>query len=77
MAICGYALCIAFSSRLPLRLGPDVLSRRAHRTRRRGAQPGNQDNEPHAGDQATAREAMRQEVISLAASSLPRGLWPV
>ena len=59
-------------TRLPLRLGPDVGSLRAHRSRWRGTQQGDQDSE--------ASESARTEQTGGHcewASSLARGFWPV
>ena len=49
-------------ARLALRLGPDVRSRRAHRSRRRGTQRRDQDSE-HTGRARRVREPIRREVI--------------
>ena len=60
-------------ARLPLRLGPDVGSLRAHRSRRRGTQRGDQDSE------SRERRARTDQARGhcCAASSLARGFWPV
>ena len=56
-------------ARFPLRLGPHVLSRHAHRPHRHGAQRDDQDSETPAQS--------RDESHSVSTSSLARGLSPV
>src|SRR5207248_3150693 len=66
---------IELLARLPLRLGPDVGTRRTRRSRQRGAQRGDQDRNTPGREKGARTKQARGHFFAV--SSLARGLSPV
>jgi hypothetical protein len=64
----GTELLIKPLARFALRVGTEILSRKAHGSRRQGAQQGNEDHHERARHEAGGHQC---------AASFARGFWPV